>query len=60
MVGWNGNPRRGVPEPVAGVIILAPALLDWYRYEHGDARPARWASRSAKLASILLTFAAGW
>jgi hypothetical protein len=52
--------RRGVPEPVVGVLVLAPALLDWYRYEHGDAGPARWASRGAKLASVLLTFAAGW
>jgi hypothetical protein len=52
--------RRGVPEPVVGALILAPALLDWYRYEHADARAARWTSRGAKLAAVLLTFAAGW
>jgi len=52
--------RRGVPEPVVGAMILAPALLDWYRFEHADASAARWASRGAKLAAVLLTFAAGW
>jgi len=52
--------RRGVPEPYMGALGLAPAPLDWYRYEHGDARGPRWASRSVKLAAVLLTFAAGW
>ena len=49
----------GVPEPVVGLLWLTPALLDWYRYEHPNARGARWASRSVKVASVLLTLAAG-
>jgi hypothetical protein len=52
--------RRGVPEPVVGAMILTPALLDWYRFEHADATAARWASRGVKLAAVLLTLAAGW
>ena len=51
--------RRGVPEPVVGGLVLAPALLDWYRYKHADPRAARWASRGAKLAAVFLTLAAG-
>lgn len=51
--------KDGWPEPVVGVIVLAPAVLDGYRYFHPDARWATWASRGAKIASVSLTFAAG-
>ena len=34
-----------------GVLILAPALLDTYRYFHPDARWAAWSSRGVKFAS---------
>jgi hypothetical protein len=51
--------RTGWPEPVVGVIVLAPAALDGYRYLHPDARWAAWASRGAKIASVVLVAAAG-
>lgn len=51
--------KDGWPEPVVGVIVLAPAVLDGYRYLHPEARWATWASRGAKIASVALTFAAG-
>ena len=51
--------RNGVPEPTIGALVLAPAVLDFYRYEHPDARWAAWASRSIKVAAVLLTAAAG-
>lgn len=51
--------KDGWPEPVVGAIVLAPAVLDGYRYFHPDARWAVWASRGAKIASVVLTVAAG-
>jgi hypothetical protein len=45
----------GLPEPVMGVVVLAPALLDGYRYLHPEKRWAAWASRVAKVGSLLLT-----
>ena len=35
--------RNGVPEPAIGALVLAPAVLDFYRYEHPEARWAAWA-----------------
>lgn len=49
----------GVPEPVVGVFILAPAVLDGYRYLHPKSRWAKWASRGAKVAGVALTIVAG-
>ncbi|HET9371692.1 MAG TPA: hypothetical protein VFO19_15630 [Vicinamibacterales bacterium] len=49
----------GVPEPVIGALILGPAILDGYRYLHPEKRWPVWASRGAKIAAVLLTFAAG-
>ncbi len=49
----------GWPEPVVGVIVLAPAALDGYRYFHPDSQWAKWASRGAKIASVVLVAAAG-
>lgn len=37
-----------------GVLILAPALLDTYRYFHPDARWAAWTSRGVKMGSVAL------
>ena len=48
----------GLPEPVIGAVVLAPALLDGYRYFHPEKRWAAWASRAAKLGSVLLTIRA--
>lgn len=50
--------RRGWPEPVIGVMILGPAMLDAYRFvKPGHARVA-WASRGLKavlMALVVLT-----
>ncbi len=43
-----------VPEPVIGALILAPAVLDGWRYYDPDASWARWSSRAAKVAGALL------
>lgn len=51
--------KDGWPEPVVGVIVLAPAALDGYRYFHPESRWAKWASRSAKIASVVLVAFAG-
>ncbi len=45
---------RRVRERWIGVMVLAPALLDAYRYFNPDARWAAWASRSAKMGGVLL------
>jgi len=49
----------GAPEPLVGALVLAPALLDGYRYLNPDSAWARWASRAVKVGSVLLTVAAG-
>lgn len=51
--------RRGVAEPAIGWLVLAPAALDGYRYLRPNSVWARWASRSAKIAGVALTLAAG-
>jgi len=51
--------KDGWPEPFVGAIVLAPAVLDGYRYFHPDATWAKWASRGAKIASVVLVAAAG-
>jgi hypothetical protein len=51
--------KDGVGEPVIGVLILAPAALDGYRYLKPGSQWATWASRGAKIAGVVLTFAAG-
>ena len=51
---------RGMAESIKinerwlGVLILAPALLDSYRYFHPDARWAAWTSRGVKMGSVAL------
>jgi hypothetical protein len=46
---------RRIDERWIGVMVLAPALLDTYRYFNPDARWAAWASRGAKMGSVALT-----
>jgi hypothetical protein len=41
-------------EPAMGAILLVPATMDAWRYFHPESRWARWASRAAKLATVLL------
>jgi hypothetical protein len=43
-----------VNEPIIGLFVLAPAILDGFRYYRPQARWARWASRGAKASSVLL------
>jgi len=43
---------RRLDERWIGAMVLAPAILDAYRYFKPDARWATWASRGAKLASV--------
>ena len=47
-----------VPEPWIGGIVLAPAVLDTWRYFHPESRWARWASRVSKAGMFVLIFAA--
>jgi hypothetical protein len=43
-----------VPEPFIGAVVLAPAVFDTIRYFKPDATWAKWASRAAKVRSVLL------
>ena len=45
---------RRIDERWIGLIVLAPALLDMYRYFNADARWAAWASRGVKMGSVAL------
>ena len=45
---------RRLNERWIGMMVLAPALLDTYRYFNPDARWAAWASRGTKMGSVLL------
>ena len=43
---------RRIDERWIGAIVLAPALLDIYRYFNPDARWATWTSRGVKMGSV--------
>jgi len=43
-----------VPEPLIGVTVLAPAVLDAVRYYRPRSRALRWASRASKIGGVLL------
>ena len=43
----------GVNERWVGAAVLAPGVLDVYRYYRGSSRWARWGSRAAKMALLL-------
>ena len=45
---------RRIDERWIGAIVLAPALLDVYRYFNPDARWATWTSRGVKMGSVAL------
>ena len=44
----------GVDERAIGAVVLAPAVFDAIRYFKPEARWAMWASRAAKVGSVLL------
>lgn len=44
----------GIDERAIGAMVMAPAVLDAYRYLRPHARWAVWASRAAKAGSVLL------
>ena len=44
----------GVDERAIGALVLAPAVFDTIRYFKPEARWAIWASRAAKVGSVLL------
>jgi hypothetical protein len=46
----------GIDEPWIGAFVLAPAVLDAWRYFDPDARWAAWLSRAAKIGLVLLIF----
>lgn len=43
-----------MPEPVVGALVLAPALLDAWRYYHPESKWAAWTSRGVKAGLVLL------
>jgi hypothetical protein len=45
-----------IDERWIGAMVLAPALLDAWRYFHPDARWAAWMSRGVKIGMILIVF----
>lgn len=45
---------RRIDERWIGAMVLAPALLDMYRYFNPDARWASWTSRGVKIGSVAL------
>ena len=45
---------RRIDERWVGVMVLAPAILDAFRFFNPDARWAAWASRGGKMASVAL------
>lgn len=46
---------RRIDERWIGALVLAPAVLDLYRYFHPEARWAMWTSRGVKMGSVALT-----
>jgi hypothetical protein len=44
----------GVPEPAIGALIMAPAVLDIYRYYRPGSRWAKWATRALAAGSVLI------
>jgi hypothetical protein len=44
----------GVKEPVVGVLVLSPALLDAFRYWQPQSKWAVWTSRAVKVGGVLL------
>ena len=47
-----------VPEPVIGLTVLAPAMLDGARFYRPQSRALKWASRASKIGGALLAIKA--
>jgi hypothetical protein len=45
-----------IDERTIGAIVIAPALLDAYRYFNPESRWAKWVSRATKAGTVLLVF----
>ena len=50
----RGMTATGIDERAIGLMVLAPAVLDAYRYMRPSARWAAWASRAAKVGSVVM------
>lgn len=50
----RGMSAIGINEPAIGALVMVPAGLDAYRYFFPDTAWAKWASRAAKVATVLL------
>jgi hypothetical protein len=50
----RGMAEIGVDERAIGVVVIAPALLDAYRYFRPESKWAKWASRIVKAGGVLL------
>jgi len=44
----------GAPEPAIGALIMAPAILDIYRYYRPGSRWAKWATRALAAGSVFI------
>jgi hypothetical protein len=44
----------GAPEPAIGALIMAPAILQIYRYYRPDSRWAKWATRALAAGSVVI------
>jgi len=50
----RGMTEIGVDERAIGVVVIAPALLDAYRYFRPESKWAKWASRVVKAGGVVL------
>ncbi len=50
----RGMAQIGVDERAIGLVVIAPAVLDAYRYFRPDSTWAKWASRFVKVGGVLL------
>ena len=50
----RGMSMIGIDERAIGAIVIAPAVVDAYRYVRPDSRWAPWTSRALKVGSALL------
>lgn len=50
----RGMTATGIDERAIALMVLAPAVLDAYRYMRPAARWAAWASRAAKVGSVVM------
>jgi hypothetical protein len=48
----------GIAEPWIGGMILAPAVLDTWRYARPDSKAAKWTSRAVKVGMVVAVIGA--